>query len=95
MDHTEIKEWLDRLVDNIIERKALKDFNNHIRTDAPDDILVYEGIEVIAEAVGATLTEEKWNSDEYPYRYRFVYRGIELNGYEAQRLESFKEAGEC
>ncbi len=95
MEYTQIKEWLDKRVDSILEQKASKDFNNQIKTDVREDVLVYTGIDIIANAIGAELKEEYLDEVTYNYKYSFVYRGIEFCGYENQRLAGFGEEVQC
>lgn len=95
MEYTKIKEWMDKLVDNINGRKVLKDFNNRIMTAQSDDVLVYEGIDIMASVVGKVLKEEKVDCTAMQYRYSFEYRGINFETFERQRRAGYEEAEGC
>lgn len=95
MDPVQIKEWLDKRVDSINEQKAIKDLNNQIRTDVEERVLVFQGIEIIADVIGIPLTKEIHEFNGIVYEYSFVYRGIKFNSFCRARLSGFEEAEQC
>lgn len=87
MEYEQVKEWLDKLVDNINQQFTLQNFNNQIRTYTPDKyIFIHEGIDIIADVIGVELSE---NVTEGTYRYSLIYRGIEFLQTEKERLASY------
>lgn len=89
MEYTEIKDWLDKLVDNLQQQNELVVFNNQIKTFYPNNyILISSGIELIAEIMGICLTEIINKDRKFPYIYHFMYKGICFKQIEEERLVS-------
>lgn len=87
MEYPEIKEWLDKLVDNNQQRNELVTFSNQIRTLHPDEyIFIFTGIELIAEAMGIKLTESVDKNRKFIYTYSFYYRGMRFIQFGNERL---------
>jgi hypothetical protein len=59
MSCEEIREWLDKLIQNKLEAIDLKDFNNEIRTveDEKKEINLYKGFYIIADILGAEIVK--------------------------------------
>ena len=80
-----VKKWVDRIVEHIVSIKRLENLNMYTEILAPDSIVVTSGIDVIANAVGGKLTEEKReNSDTYTYLLE--YQGITFMQFSVERL---------
>ena len=81
MEYEAVKEWLDQLVANRNELHNLQFFNNKIEVcGVHDSIQIYQGIEILADAMGVKLNMQR-NHEEvypYPYRYYFNYCGYEI-----------------
>lgn len=64
MEYTEVKEWLDKLIEANKEIKSMKSslgwFSSDIRAIIHYDpcILIYKGIEIIADVMGLELKQE-------------------------------------
>ena len=59
MSYEEIKEWLDRLIENKLEAIALKDFNDEIGMieDVAKEIHLFKGFYIIADILGVEIVE--------------------------------------
>lgn len=80
-----VKKWVDRIVKHIVSIKKLENMNMYTGILAPDSIIVRRGIDLIANAVGGKLTEEKRkNSDTYTYLLE--YQGITFMQFSIERL---------
>lgn len=57
MSCEEIREWLDRLIENKLEAIALKDFNNEIETLESErkEIYLFKGFRIIGDILGAEI----------------------------------------
>lgn len=78
MQEVEIREWLDKLVDNIKDRQALKEFNIQISAcSAEDYIHLWDGIEIVSDSLGIKLKREP-HDEKYKEKLSFVYKGIEV-----------------
>lgn len=91
MEYTDVKEWLDNIVK--IHKMASFDhvFSDFIRASfVIDNVLVYDGIEILADMMGLELSERKVEpADELKYEYSFVYDGVTFVSYRVERLERF------
>ena len=76
MEYTEFKEWLDKLISINKEVKSLERFSSSIRAIMYEPcILLYEGIEIIADVMGLEL---KKKVREKSVRLSFEYSGTEF-----------------
>jgi hypothetical protein len=59
MSCEEIREWLDKLIQNKLEAIDLKDFNNEICTVEYEkkEINLYEGFYIVADILGAEIVK--------------------------------------
>lgn len=59
MSYEEIREWLNRLIDNKLEAIALKEFNDEIGTleDEAKEIHLFKGFYTIADILGAEIVK--------------------------------------
>ena len=59
MSCEEIREWLDRLIENKLESIALKDFDSEIGTleDERKEINLYKGFYIVADILGAEIVK--------------------------------------
>lgn len=59
MSCEEIREWLDRLIENKLEAIALKEFNSEIKTqeDERKEICLYKGFYIVADIIGAEIVK--------------------------------------
>lgn len=72
----EMKQWLDKLVDDIEIMRNHVTFSNEIRTFEPDNyVLMYGAIEA-AEIMG--IPYEVITKDGKKYKMRFTYRDIDF-----------------
>lgn len=65
MSCEEIREWLDRLIENKLEAISLKEFNNEIGTigDEAKEIQLFKGFYIIADILGLEIVKgEPFNS---------------------------------
>lgn len=93
MDSTAIKEWLDRLISNKSELDFIKCFNQQIiACGSFDAISLLNGIEIVADLIGAKLIEEKRDCDLYPYAYYFCYKGNIFRQISAERIGKYAGA---
>lgn len=86
----DIVEWLDGIVNPIIELSkndyslcwgVLEDgnYSSEICVCRDDKRLhIFSGIDMLAKAVGETLTYRKRDDDEYPHEYSFEYKGVHI-----------------
>lgn len=88
MEYENIKDWLDKLVDNRNEAIALTVHNASIWTTTCDSerIQLYKGIDIVAGFMGLQL-EEKYINDEYPHMYTFRYRDVEFVQLSGKKLK--------
>lgn len=87
MEKEKIVEWMDKLVENHNERKALNSFSEGIKTaDTIGYIQIYQGIDILADAAGEELKEKEDEALRYPYEYFFTYKGVEFTQLEKERL---------
>lgn len=88
MEYADMKEWLDKLIQNLEERISLVEFNSRIRTYYFDKrIAIADHIEEIADVMGIDLMEGK-KLGEYFYCF-FMYKGCEFYHLSEERLERF------
>ncbi len=80
-----IREWLDWHAADIKDRDAHAKYSKGIRTCYPPDyILIYEGIEKIADMLGAKLETKKFKGTrcgewtQYSFMYESMYGDIEV-----------------
>lgn len=79
MEPEEIREWLDRLIQNRLEEDDLRYFNSQISA-VPQAYFIQlaKGIEIAAEAAGAELMEESTCTSDQKQKILkqyFTYRG--------------------
>ena len=87
MDAIEIKEWLDKLIENIENFNSLRNFNSQIYT-LPHDrtIMIYNGIEIIADMLETNLICEDSGGDFFNFKYYINYKGYEIIQFSKERL---------
>lgn len=79
MGFADVKEWMDALVDNLEYRRSMDSFNNQVQTISTNNrIHMDSGIDILADMLGVDLKEKVLEDVEYPYRYHFFYRNIEV-----------------
>lgn len=87
MENDVVKEWLDALVNNVEQMRALHMLNSSIRAYAPRDyIFLPECIEIVADIMSLELLCERKENCEIPYRYEFTYRGIKFLDYRKEPI---------
>lgn len=98
----DVIEWLDNIVEALKRLNECRydlyygkldrekgEYEKHIKlcsNDAPQ-LHVYDGINTLAEVVKCELRVIKNNSENYPYRYWFIYKGMMVYQLERQPLE--------
>lgn len=86
MEYTDIKKWLDALVDNLNQRKELVCFNNSIRTHEPVNDIFIKDIFIVADIMEIELKEQAIeNSEVFNWEYSFNYRGVNFMDYLCER----------
>lgn len=76
-----ITDWIDGFVQLHQRLRSMKKFDENIEAYADNNIVIYEGIERISDALGVPLNEHEIPADSdcrYPYKYTFLYKGTEL-----------------
>ena len=58
-----------------------------------DGIHIHSGIDEIVDVMGLELKEKPFEDDEYPYKYWFVYDGVEFFQISNKKLERLADAG--
>lgn len=94
MDYAETTKWLDSLIANQKQARKIQDLNSQVSAIivSPTDlesrsILMYKGIELVADTIGEALTEEyEKNADRNLYRYTFKYGGFVFVQYRKERI---------
>ncbi len=79
----EVMEWLDSIIENMKEQKALSKFNNQIMIcGAKDYIQMFKGIEIVADELGIELQSKPHAGRIPPYAQKvklsFDYKGYEV-----------------
>lgn len=89
MDVIEIKEWLDKLIENIENFNSLRNFNSQIYT-LPHDrtITIYNGIEIIADMLETSLICEDSGGDFFNFKYYINYKGYEILQFSSERYDN-------
>ena len=92
MDAIEIKEWLDKLIENIENFNSLRNFNSQIYT-LPHDrtIMIYNGIEIIADMLETSLICEDSGGDFFNFKYYINYKGYEIIQFSKERLDAVSD----
>lgn len=73
-----IKDWLDALVDLYKRTIGTVNFSDDIRVYFPClGFHIDKGIDEISRKTGISLHESRF-SEEYPYKYSFIYKGVEF-----------------
>lgn len=90
MDKKRVKKWLDNLV--LSRKKYLKNeyLMDGIRVctgSLGDGIHIYSGINEIADVMALDLKEKFFGNYDYPYKYWFVYDGVEFFQISNRKLE--------
>lgn len=95
MSYEEIREWLDRLIENKLESIALKEFNNEIGTleDEGKEIHLFKGFYIVADILGAEIVKgNPFNSILDEKRMcRISY--FTYNGFRFEYLEDMSDDG--
>lgn len=92
MDYADVKEWLDILVDRYKKATEAMYLVPRIKARASCDtsVMIYEGIDIVADIMGVELKEEEFKSElGHKYYYHFFYEGVEFISFAKERLESF------
>lgn len=90
MDFVDMKRYLDDLVDRFKAATQEIGFPGGIRAAACNDssILVYSGIEVIADIMNLKLEKKKLNLEgDEVYECYFMYRGVKFHHFERKGSE--------
>lgn len=89
MNAVAIKDWLDAIVELRQRESQLKMFGSRLLLlEESEKIHVYSLIEFMAYAAGAELQEEV-RYGKYPYRYSFIYKGIQFFQISEERLRGY------
>lgn len=90
MEYEEMKEWLDKLVENERERGKLEFFNSEISTTgAMGTISFMHGIETVADVMGLELHKKALNEDyHHGVAYDFEYGGIRFVQFDDSEVEA-------
>ena len=92
MDANEIMEWLDKLIENIENFNSLRNFNSQIYT-LPQDrtIMIYNGIEIIADMLETSLICEDSGGDFFNFKYYINYKGYEIIQFSKERFDAISD----
>ena len=91
MEYEKIKEWLESLILTTNARLNLVNFNSEIKSIAIDYCVhIYKGIDIIADVMGLSLSiEQRDDNPLFPYRYSFIYKGMEFFQITDEELPQF------
>lgn len=70
------KKHLKLLAKNTRRLHELSNCNNITLAYAPLEVHIFRGIETLAEAAGKELKTTLFNSDKYPNKLQFSYKGV-------------------
>lgn len=92
MEYEVVKKWLDELAE--ANRAANKEnvLASNIRAVASVDtsVLIFEGIDIVANVMGLELQEEILNNDmKVWFSYEFKYDGMRFVQYSSRRLTGY------
>lgn len=90
MDKERVKQWLDNLVLSrkiYLENEDLTDEICVCTGTLDDGIHIHSGIDEIADVMALDLKEKFFKDDDYPYKYWFVYDGVEFFQISNRKLE--------
>ena len=57
--------------------------------DKHDHVMIYKGMDTLADILGVELKEQKGWNDEYPFSYTFMYKGTMVQSIEKVPLPGF------
>lgn len=92
MEYEVVKKWLDELVKANREANKENVLTSSIRAVAAVDtsVLVFSGIDIVADAMGLELQEEILNNDmKVWFSYEFKYDGMRFVQYSSRRLTGY------
>lgn len=93
MEVDQVKEWLDKLIENKNELTEIKKFNSQIFACGPlDAIPLFKGIEIVADLIGAELIESLRDDSIFPYMYEFFYNNVKFVSFSRERLGAYAGA---
>lgn len=79
MEYAEVKEWLDRLVQNYNELHELSELSTSVEIcTGSNGVQLFKGIDIVADVMGFSLTEKDEETSQFRYRYSFMYEGVEF-----------------
>lgn len=92
MEYAKVKKFLDECVRDYREATKKRSLTNNISLCflTNSGVLVYEGLEVIADIMGLEIKEKFVPGVNLDYEYSFVYDGVKFVSYEEERMERFK-----
>ena len=93
-DKEKILEWLDLMVyciRKIHGNRCLELSTGKVRevTLTEEKMQIYSEIKIIADAIGAKLVEEVTTNTKNPFRYYFIYKGVEFYMINDERLPGY------
>lgn len=90
MEYEKIKEWLDEHIKHLNNARRINDFNNQISANVTyDNVLIFKGIDIVADVMGLNLKESIHEDLTLQYEYSFTYNGITFVQYSQKRLEKY------
>lgn len=81
LEAEEVRKWLDEVIESKKRFLSLKKFNENIElgtTESDYEVPLFEGIELIAEALGENLEENCTKNLRWKYYYSFSYKGVRI-----------------
>lgn len=88
LEEAAVRQWLDEIIEAKEKLKGLGAFDKGVRINTlPRTIGMYEGIDLVAEALGAELEERHDESLRFQYCYSFRYKDVEVVQLAENRLE--------
>lgn len=76
-----ITDWIDGFVQLHQRLRSMKKFDENIEAYADNNIVIYEGIERISDALGVPLNEHEIPADSdysHSYKYTFLYNSTKI-----------------
>ena len=97
MSYEEIREWLDRLIENKLEAIALKHFNSEIRTqeDERKEITLFKGFYIIADILGVDVVKGNPFNSVFDEKRKCQLSYFTYNGFHFECVEDVPDDGTC
>lgn len=85
MGFAEVKEWIDKVIDNRNDAKSLEQFSSQVELNFVlfncEEIIVHKGVDIIAATIGEGLFTENIKDSRFDFKAYFNYRGYRFVQY--------------